>query len=271
MESKIKFINTIMKLSRLYFLFQVLLSSVLVPYSLDKARSFFRTSNLDLFTSIIKEKKFIDTVSNLTIFVEEKKGNNIKKIILKDRISKNEFQIIVAQTGTIVSNNLNKSLILYNGKIINYSNNNQKIIEFSEFNFDLTKFTTKTTTYPKVQENTSRLLIACLNEFNSENEISFKYKNLCTLQSKNAMTEELFKRFYSPIYILLIALISTLVIVKSKNNKRYGITNSLIFILGIFTIILSEISLGHLVKHDFIILELFVRLIVCINKYTILK
>jgi lipopolysaccharide export system permease protein len=243
--SKIKFINTIMKLSLLYFLFQVLLSSVLVPYSLDKARSFFRTSNLDLFTSIIKEKKFIDTVSNLTIFVEEKKGNNIKKIILKDRISKNEFQIIVAQTGTIVSNNLNKSLILYNGKIINYSNNNQKIIEFSEFNFDLTKFTTKTTTYPKVQENTSRLLIACLNEFNSENEISFKYKNLCTLQSKNAMTEELFKRFYSPIYILLIALISTLVIVKSKNNKRYGITNSLIFILGIFTIILSEISLGH--------------------------
>ena len=53
--SKIKFINIVIKLSLLYFLFQVLLTSVLVPYSLDKARSFFRTSNLDLFTSIIKE------------------------------------------------------------------------------------------------------------------------------------------------------------------------------------------------------------------------
>ena len=244
--NKIKFINMILKLSILYFLFQVLLTSVLVPYSLDKARSFFRNSNLDLFTSIIKEKKFIDTVSNLTIFVEEKNGNDIKKIILKDRISKDEFQIIVAQTGTVISNNLSKSLILYNGKIINYSNNNQKIIEFSEFNFDLSNFTTKTTTYPKIQENSSRLLVKCLSEFSSGNEISPGYKKLCTLQSKNAMTEELFKRFYSPLYIILIALISTLVIIKSKNNKRYGTANSLIFIMGIFVIILSEISLGHL-------------------------
>ena len=243
--SKIKFINAVLKLSILYFLLQVLLSSVLVPYSLDKARSYFRTSNLDLFTSVIKEKKFIDTVSNLTIFVEEKKGTNIKKIILKDRIGKNEFQIIVAQTGLIVSNNLNKSLILYNGKIINYSNNSQKIIEFSEFNFDLSKFGTKTTTYPKVQENTSKLLIKCLNEFNSGNNISFEYQELCTIQSKDAMSEELFKRFYSPIYIILIALIAALVIIKSKSNKRYSLTNSLIFLTGIFIIILSEVSLGY--------------------------
>ncbi|MDC0126515.1 LptF/LptG family permease, partial [Candidatus Pelagibacter sp.] len=249
--NKIKFINMILKLSILYFLFQVLLTSVLVPYSLDKARSFFRNSNLDLFTSIIKEKKFIDTVSNLTIFVEEKNGNDIKKIILKDRISKDEFQIIVAQTGTVISNNLSKSLILYNGKIINYSNNNQKIIEFSEFNFDLSNFTTKTTTYPKIQENSSRLLVKCLSEFSSGNEISPGYKKLCTLQSKNAMTEELFKRFYSPLYIMLIALISTLVIIKSKNNKRYGTANSLIFIMGIFVIILSEISLGHLASRAY--------------------
>ena len=243
--SKIKFINAIVKLSILYFLLQVLLTSVLVPYSLDKARSYFRTSNLDLFTSIIKEKKFIDTVSNLTIFVEEKKGNNIKKIILKDRIGKDEFQIIVAQTGLIVNNTLNKSLILYSGKIINYSNNNQKIIEFSEFNFDLSKFGTKTTTYPKIQENTSKLLIECLNEFNSENNVSFEYEELCTVQSKDAMSEELFKRFYSPIYIILIALIATLIIIKPKSNKRYGLSNLLIFLTGIFIIILSEVSLSY--------------------------
>jgi len=270
--SKIKFINIIVKLSLLYFLFQLLLTSVLVPYSLDKARSFFRTSNLDLFTSIIKEKKFIDTVANLTIFVEEKKGNNIKKIILKDRIGENEFQIIVAETGIIVSDNFNKSLILYKGKIINYSNNNQKIIEFSEFNFDLSKFTTKTTTYPKIQENTSKLLIKCLNEFSSGNEISFEYQKLCTVQSKDAMKEELFKRFYSPLYIILIALISTLIIIKSKNNRSYKQTNILIFVVGIFIIILSEISLNYLslkTYGSYLYIGIPISLFFCIYSYLI--
>ena len=270
--SKIRFINTILKLSIFYFLLQILLSSVLVPYSLDKARSFFRSSNLDLFTSIIKEKKFIDTVTNLTIFVEEKKGNNIKKIILKDRINKDEFQIIVAQTGIIVSDNINKSLILYKGKIINYSNNNQKIIEFSEFNFDLSKFGTKTTTYPKIQENTSRLLVKCLSEFNSGSNVSFAYEELCTVQSKDAMIEELFKRFYAPIYIILIALIATLVIIKSKNNKKYRVSNSLIFLVGIFIIILSEVTLGYSALKaygSYLYIGIPISLFVCIYLYLI--
>ena len=89
----------------------------------------------------------------------------------------------------------------------------------------MSKFGTKTTTYPKVQENTSKLLIECLNEFNSGNNVSFEYEELCTVQSKDAMSEELFKRFYSPIYIILIALIATLIIIKSKSNKRYGLSN----------------------------------------------
>ena len=34
-----------------------MLTTLIVPYTLDKGRSFFRTSNVDLFTSIIKQKK----------------------------------------------------------------------------------------------------------------------------------------------------------------------------------------------------------------------
>ena len=50
--NKIKFTNTILKISVLYFFLQLSLTSFFVPYSLDKARSFFRNSNVDLFTSI---------------------------------------------------------------------------------------------------------------------------------------------------------------------------------------------------------------------------
>ena len=44
-----------------------------VPFTQDKARSFIRTSTLDFFPSLIKPKQFIDTVENLTIFIDEKK------------------------------------------------------------------------------------------------------------------------------------------------------------------------------------------------------
>ena len=47
-----------------------MLTTLIVPYNLDKGRSFL-TSNVDLFTSIIKKKKFIDTVKSYNI-VERK-------------------------------------------------------------------------------------------------------------------------------------------------------------------------------------------------------
>ena len=73
--TKLNFVNIIIKISVIYFLIQLILTTLIVPYSLDKGRSYFRTSNVDLFTSIIKEKKFIDTVEDLTIFVETKENN----------------------------------------------------------------------------------------------------------------------------------------------------------------------------------------------------
>ena len=60
---------------------QLILTTIIVPYTLDKGRSFFRTSNIDMFTSIIKDKKFIDTVEDLTIFVESKENNILEKYI----------------------------------------------------------------------------------------------------------------------------------------------------------------------------------------------
>ena len=56
----------------LFFIFQIFLSSLLSPVLQDKARSFLKTSNMDFFPSLMQEKKFIDTVDKLTIFIENK-------------------------------------------------------------------------------------------------------------------------------------------------------------------------------------------------------
>jgi len=52
--------------------FQLFFKIFLVPTSLDLSRDYIRNSNIDFFPNLIKEKKFIDSVKNLTIFVENK-------------------------------------------------------------------------------------------------------------------------------------------------------------------------------------------------------
>ena len=52
---------------------------------------FFRTSNVDLFTSIIKQKKFNDSVQDLTIFVDKKNENFFHKIIIENLYKKTKL------------------------------------------------------------------------------------------------------------------------------------------------------------------------------------
>ena len=60
----------LIKSMRTYILLiQLFLSLFIVPKSLDTARSYLRDSNIDYFPSLIKSKKFIDAVNNLTIFI----------------------------------------------------------------------------------------------------------------------------------------------------------------------------------------------------------
>ena len=226
---KIEFINVLLKFSIFYLILQLLLTTYIVPMTLDKARSYIRTSNVDLFSSIVQEKKFIDAVKNLTIFVEEKNNNgDLKNIFLKEKIGENEYQTIIAKKGKIRKYNIKRTLLLFDGKIIN--NNNHKInsFEFSRTEVNLSKFTTKTTTHPKIQEIGSYDVLACivrLKNFNNNFVSNFfttnKKLNNCIPENLNDSFQEIFKRFVSPLYLLTLSLIACLIIIKSKDDYNY--------------------------------------------------
>ena len=248
--SKLNFINNLIKISFLYFLLQLLLTTIIVPYTLDKGRSFFRSSDVDLFSSIVKQKKFIDGIEDLTIFVEKRESNLLKNIIIKEKIDENESQIIVAQSGEILSGeDISKKIVLNNGKIINTKNKNQNIINFSKFNLDLSKFNPQTVTHPKIQEMSSLNLIKCITRIEKfENAKNIDQKNFfvgCNTEISIPILEEFLKRFFSPIFIILIGLSSSLVVLSSKHEKFYKLKNILIFCLGIILIMISEISLRY--------------------------
>jgi len=252
--SKLNFINILIKISFLYFLIQIFLTSLVVPYTLDKGRSYFRSSDIDLFSSILKEKKFIDTAKNLTIFIEHKDAEKLNNIFIKEEISKNQSQIIVAQSGLIKSDIYSREIILNNGKIIDSKNNNQNIINFDSFTFNLEKYNTNTVTHPKIQEMSSKKLFRCIilinevkkNEQNLiNNQIFFQG---CNTEIASTINEEFLKRIASPIFIMLLGLTGGLIITSNKNLKNFRFINFFKFILGVIIIIISEITLSHFNK-----------------------
>ncbi len=249
--TKLNFVNVLIKISFLYFIIQIFLTTIIVPYTLDKGRSYFRDSNIDLFTSIIKEKKFIDTVEDLTIFVENRNEDILENIIIKERISDIQSKIILAQSGKIItSNEMANRIVLKKGKIINTEQDNQNIIDFSTFNFNLSKFNTNTITHPKTQEMTTLNLFKCINllsdfEATNEKKLNKKFFIGCNNEISIPIIEEFLKRFFAPIFIIIIGLSSSLIITSSKNQESYRVKNIIKFIFGVALIFSSEIIMTH--------------------------
>jgi len=247
--SKIQFITNVIKFSIFFLIIQILLTSIISPMAQDSARSFIRSSNIDLFPSLIKKKKFIDTVSNLTIYVDEINKNKkiMSNIFIKDQSdSDSKFQIILAKEGQLININNNNYLLLKNGEIFNSDGNKSNSFKFENFEFNLSNFVTKTTTIPKIQETETTTLVKCIinNTYNKNLKINPKKLN-CDKKSTKNISEELLKRFYLPLYMPLITLIGCLLILKTKEENTYRSYKIFIFSLGFIVIFFSEASIKY--------------------------
>ena len=254
--SKINFINKILKFSILLLILQLSLTSYFYPKSQDMSKSFIRMSNIDFFPSLIKEKKFIDTLSNLTIYVDEQSDDKkqFKNILIKDqKKSINEYQIIVASDGIIKNKNNMNYLILKKGEIFSNSNNKDfSSFKFDNFEFSLSNFDSKTMVVPKIQENKSSNIIKCyLNNSNLNRKFYINPEELriCDEDIKKEIVQEVFKRFYQPFFIPILCLIACIQIVNSKFNYNYHFYKIMIFIFGIIVLFTSEILIKYTGKN----------------------
>ncbi len=250
---KIKFINVLIKFSFIFLIFQLLLTTFVVPKTLDKARSYIRSSNVDLYSSVMQEKKFIDTVKGLTIFVEKKHENgDLDNIFLKEEIGEKSYQIIFAKKGRILNTNSKSSLLLFEGTILNHKNTTTNNVKFSKSELNLSKFSTKTTTHPKIQEITTYDVASCivfLKELsNSFNVKHFKDKNLlinCKIGNLKDSFQEINKRIILPLYLPVLSLIACLLVLRSKDDYNFSRYKLLLFIFGVTAIVISEISIRY--------------------------
>ena len=249
--SKQKFINQIIVYSLIVSSFQIILGTFISPFSQNEARSFLRNSDMSFLPSLMKERKFIDGVENLTIFIEKKTDEGeLKNIYIKETVKRSAFggdyQIIYAKEGQLIFNDLNKYFELYDGEIIENKDNEITKISFDQINFNLNRFKSNTTTYPKLQEVSSKELLKCLYLNHKYKINSYSFPNLnCVTERIPDIKQEINKRFLKPMYIPLLALSCCFLILLSKENIKYNRNKFIIFCSCFLLIIFSEISLRY--------------------------
>ena len=244
--NKIEIINFFIKFSFIIMLVQIFLTALVVPKTQDTARSFLRASSINYLEGFVKPRVFNDAVKGLTIYSNSKdKNGNLEEIYLK-KGGQNNFQVTYAKNGKFKQIGQNQFLELNSGETISVINDKITSFSFSKTDFNLSNFEDNTTTYKKTQEVATIDLAKCYNNLSGlkffEINENFQVEN-CKLDNIDNIIKELYKRIIIPLYIPVLILISLLLIFKSKENTNYPKYRILIFLIGLSTIIISEMTI----------------------------
>ena len=239
---KINFINFIFKCSILFVALQLILTILVVPYTQNLARTYLKNSNIDFLPNLISEKKFINVFKSLTIFVEKynQQDGNIEKIFINEQINDMNSKIIIAKSAKIIKFEDRYKLKLFNGGITNINKDNVYTMNFKETEYDLSKFTTNTITYQKIQEISSLQLFNCLSNYYLNT--NYKKSKLCENRNIKHVSEEMFKRFIVPLYIFILSIFAASLVLKPKKNLYLKYHKFIIFLSGFLIMVISQIS-----------------------------
>ena len=255
--NKIRLVNLAFKISILITLFQLLLSLAVSPSSLNFARSILKSSSITLFSSLVKEKKFNDTVKGLTVFVEKKKPNGeMLNVFLRDDTSSNaKSKTIIAKKGYIITKGVmpfvkvgvlseQNFLVLFDGVIHTEKMNNKiNFLNFYKTEINLSYFDSKTTTYPKIQENNTLSLLNCIKPFLDEGKTTL-LEFQCRARIDD-ITAELNRRFGMPLYIPIISIIICYLLYSRKENKYYFLQKYIVFTTAFTILVFAEIMVRY--------------------------
>ena len=256
--NKIQLINFFLIFSFLLMIIQILLTTYLVPKSQNISRQLLKSSNVDFFESFIKPKKFNDNIEGLTIYSDEKdEQGNLKNIYLKKETGEGNFQITYSKNGYFKSVGSSKILILNNGETINSINNKLSNFNFTQSELSLAQLDSGIVKVDKIQETSTHNLIDCLErylnyDFVNKKSISGRKIQNCTIENLDNVYKEIYKRLIIPFYIPVLILISTCLILYSKESINYSRYRLVMFLIGLLTIIFSETTLKF-VQNTFVL------------------
>jgi lipopolysaccharide export system permease protein len=254
--NKIKITNFFLKIALIVTLIQLFLATFINPNVLNYSRSLIRTSGLDLISSTIKTNEFNDALEGLTMYVEEKdelgimknvfiRDDNRRLITIENKAKTNSLTIF-AKKGRLNSETKN-SLILENGVI--HSENKFKeiqIIKFKKTELFFDNLKTKSIIYPKVQETPSTILLNCFFKKTTHTLLKGNKDLSCyTEKERIEVLAEINRRFGMPLYIPLLALLSSFLLITREETKVKSWYKYFYFSLAFTILITAEILVRY--------------------------
>jgi len=251
--NKQKLANKILFLALLITLFQIFLTSFLSPFSQAKARGLLKLSKIDFLPTLLKEGKFIDNISSLTIYIEKKINNtDLENIYIQEggflnleNDDNTNNRIIFAERGYLTDDNNKRFLNLVNGKILSKNNDKLVSLDFEKINYDLNTLQSKSITNLKIQEIESLKLLNCV--YSIYKGFSYKDNSFnCEKDKLKDFNKELYKRFIQPFFILSIVNYCCFLIIFNRIEKKYNYKIIKLFFQIFLIIIISEFTLRYI-------------------------
>ena len=173
------------------------------------------------------------------------KNKELKNIFLNEK-SGQSSKITFAKTGKIEIIGDKKLLILEDGVTINETGGQISEFKFSKTDFNISRFSTKTTITKKIQETSTKVLVNCLYIFHktidNTNISKIKLDRNCGVNNLVNIHQELYSRLIKPLYITFLICISLLFILVTKNSHSFNTNKIKIYSLGFISIIFLEVS-----------------------------
>ena len=242
--NKLEVVKFFFYISIIVTILQILIVSIIVPYTQDYSRKIIKNSSINFIDSFIKTKKFNASLEGITLFNNSRDENgNLYDVYVKNG-DNNNFQIIFAKKGRVNVQSNQNFLELFDGRTLSYTNGNVSEFNFSKTRIVLNKFDTGAITHRKTQQVSTINLFRCYFQiYKQTTEVDLsQILNIenCKSENVNNIIREFYKRLVIPLYIPVIILVSLLLILTSKEKKFYNRKILSIFFLGLIFLILSE-------------------------------
>ena len=257
---KIEVVNLFFLTSIVILIFYLILSTFLTPFALNKSRQLLGQDSLNNFLPTIRSQQFSDSFKGFTFIVKKKFNNEIENIFLHDtgnnlkNLSANTKNVssitVIARKGVVEE----RKLFLFDGQIISTKKDDadNEMIKFEQLNIDLDNLVTTTIKKPKIQETSTLKLLNCF--FKKNNTLK-----ICGEDGKKEIIPILIRRLILPFYIPVVALISSLLLLK---NQKIFYNKISIFMYGFLVLIFTELiirytGLNQLVKYLYVFTPFF--------------
>jgi len=244
---KIKIVNLFFLISCFVLMLYLFFSTLITPLALNKSRSIISQNNFNSFLPTIRIQQFSDSFEGFTFIVEKKFNNSIENVFIHDNSNtlknltsdqeSNSSTTIIAENGLVEE----KKMVLFNGQIISSKKDNSKneIIKFKQLNIDLKNLQTGTIKQPKLQETSTLQLLKCINDSINKDSIN------CKENTKKEITTVLNRRIVLPLYIPIIALLSSFLLIKNQTRRKFFLNKYSIFVLSFLVLLYAELIIRY--------------------------